>query len=124
MCRLRYSTEAFPMRLPNADHAFIDPAKIRSYLLSSEHPVGRVKARFFAALGFHPTDWSRLRTALERHGRLGRAREVPSLYGRKFEVEGIIVGPNGRQAGVVSVWIILPGESAPRLVTALPGARA
>jgi hypothetical protein len=111
------------MRLPHADQAFIDPVKLRGYLLSSEHPVGQAKARFFKALGFHPSDWLRLRTALERHGRFGRAREVPSSYGRKFAVEGIIEGLNGRQAAVVSVWIILPGEAVPRLVTALPGAR-
>jgi hypothetical protein len=112
------------MRLPNADRAFIYPSKIQAYLLSPEHPVGRAKARFFLALGFRQTDWSRLRTSLERHGRIGRAREVPSPYGRKFEVEGIIEGPNGRKAAVVSVWIVLTGESAPRLVTALPGTRA
>ncbi|MFN8859744.1 MAG: DUF6883 domain-containing protein [Gemmatimonas sp.] len=112
------------MRLPNADQASIDPMKLRGYLLSPEHPVGQAEARFFMALGFHPTDWPRLRTALERHGRLGRAREVPSPYGRKFEVEGIIEGPSGRKAAVVSVWIILRGEVVPRLVTALPGARA
>ena len=36
------------MRLPNAELAIIDPKKIRDYLLSSVHPVGRFKAHFFA----------------------------------------------------------------------------
>ena len=43
------------MLLPNAERALIDRAKIRDYLLSLHHPVGRFKARFFTSLGF--TDW-------------------------------------------------------------------
>ena len=33
------------MRLPGAQRAIIDAAKVRDYLLSPEHPVGRAKAR-------------------------------------------------------------------------------
>jgi hypothetical protein len=112
------------VQLPNADQAFVDPAKVRDYLLSPEHPVGRAKARFFAAVGFRQSDWPGLRTALLAHGRAGDAQEVPSPYGRKFEVQGILQGLGGRQAALVSVWIIVPGEEAPRLVTAVPGARS
>lgn len=42
------------MRLPNADRAAIDAAKIRDYLLSEMHPVGRFKAAFFSTLGDGP----------------------------------------------------------------------
>lgn len=52
------------MLLPKADEAVIDPAKIRDYLLSPEHPVGRFKARFFAALGFRRDRWEELASAL------------------------------------------------------------
>jgi hypothetical protein len=38
--------------LPNADRALIDEARIREYLLSDAHPVGRFKAAFFRSLGF------------------------------------------------------------------------
>jgi hypothetical protein len=37
------------MVLPGSEHAVIDAAKLRDYLLSYEHPVGRFKAAFFAA---------------------------------------------------------------------------
>jgi hypothetical protein len=37
---------------PDWEKAEIDPAKIRDYLLSLTHPVGRFKAPFFAALGY------------------------------------------------------------------------
>ena len=46
-----------------------------------------------------------------------------SPFGQKYEVRGELVGPNGRRAWIVSVWIILVGEQAPRFVTAFPDAR-
>jgi len=49
------------MSLPNADHAFVDPAKIRDYLLAATHPVGRFKARFFVSLRYAAEQWERLR---------------------------------------------------------------
>jgi hypothetical protein len=38
--------------LPNADRAIVPEAKVRDYLLSNAHPVGRFKAVFFIALGY------------------------------------------------------------------------
>jgi hypothetical protein len=38
--------------LPNADRAIVDDAKVREYLLSPSHPIGRFKSVFFAGLGF------------------------------------------------------------------------
>lgn len=34
-------------KLPNAEQAVVEPAKVRDYLLSSAHPVGRFKAVVF-----------------------------------------------------------------------------
>jgi hypothetical protein len=39
-------------RLPRANDVLIDETKVRDYLLSDSHPVGRFKARLFAAIGF------------------------------------------------------------------------
>ena len=47
-------------------------------------------------------------------------RSEVTIYGRKFEVRGTIVGPNGRSARLAAVWIILVGEAVPRFVTAFP----
>ncbi len=52
------------MRLPNAEYAVVDKAKVREYLLSTEHPVGRFKARFFRAHCYSTTEWTLLRDAL------------------------------------------------------------
>jgi hypothetical protein len=40
------------MRLPNADRAVVDIAKLRDYSLNNSHPEGKSKARvFLSALG-------------------------------------------------------------------------
>lgn len=44
----------FSMALPNAELACIEPEKIRDYLLSPTHPIGRFKAMVFTtALGYN-----------------------------------------------------------------------
>ena len=52
------------MLLPNAELAEIDPQKLHGYLLSKTHPVGRFKARFFAALGYAAERWQELEADL------------------------------------------------------------
>jgi hypothetical protein len=112
------------VRLPNADRAIVDSAKVRDYLLSPEHPVGRAKARFFTALGFAREDSPALQQALLGHAAAGEV-ELGDVtrYGQKYAVRGILQGPAGRSASVVSIWIVLQGEDIPRLVTAYPGER-
>jgi hypothetical protein len=48
------------MKLPAAERAVIEPAKIRDFLLSTAHPVGRFKAPFCASLGYTSANWRRL----------------------------------------------------------------
>ena len=110
------------MKLPNAERAIVEDAKVRDYLLSPEHPVGRGKARFFAALGFSGADWPLLRDALLALVRDGEAvaGEV-TVFGQKYTVRGTVRGPGGRSAAVVTAWIVRRGESTPRFVTAYPG---
>ncbi len=107
--------------LPNADKAVIDPAKVRDYLLSSSHPVGRFKANVFTSLGYAQEDWQLLRDAILELARTGVASEgQPSLYGRKYEVSGILIGPSGRAGSFVTVWLVPVGQEVPRFITAIP----
>jgi uncharacterized protein DUF6883 len=109
------------MKLPTAG-AIVDDAKIRDYLLSPEHPVGRFKAVFFGILGYKREDWQRLRQDLLTILELEDAVARPSRsFGQKYEVRGTLQGSSGRRAEVVTVWIVLSGESSPRFVTAIPG---
>ncbi len=107
------------MTLPNVDRAVVEPAKVRDYLLSAEHPIGRAKARFFKMLGFARARWPELQQALLAHAAAGQAEVAgPMRYGQKYAVRGILTGPTGRSANVVSVWIVLKDEDVPRFVTA------
>jgi hypothetical protein len=110
------------MKLPDAERAIVDPAKVRDYLLSPEHQVGRFKAAFFGALGYTREDWPQLHRDLLVLAASGEATVgQASDFGQKYEVRGTIEGLAGRRAEIVTVWIILSGEDAPRLVTAYPG---
>lgn len=109
------------MRLPNADRAVIDAPKVRDYLLSETHAVGRFKAVFFTSLGYSNDRWELLRDDLLALARDGSATsEKPSPFGRTFEVDGMLTGPTGRSADVRSVWIVRTTEDTPRFVTAFP----
>ena len=110
------------MKLPGADGAIVDGAKVRDYLLSPEHPVGRFKAVFFGALGYKRDQWQRLQQDLVDLGRSGTAeKSQKTRFGQKYEVRGILVGPAGGRAHVVTAWIVLNDEKSPRFLTAFPG---
>ena len=112
------------MRLPGLERAVISTSKTRDYLLSNLHPVGRFKAAFFAALGYSAADWGELAADLRRHAMENEAFATEAnQYGQKYQIRGILKGPTGRVAMVVSVWIVLRGEDFPRFVTAYPGPR-
>jgi hypothetical protein len=110
------------MKLPEAQRAVIAPAKIRDYLLSTSHPVGRFKAPFFARLGYTVADWQRLEQdllALADSGDADPGRE--SRYGQKYEIRGTLNGPSGKSASVLTVWIVRFEGDVPQFVTAFPG---
>ena len=110
------------MRLPNADRAEVADAKVRDYLLSPSHPVGRFKSSFFAALGFTVANWEDLRAALLTLARSADANPGQSSpYGQKYDIHGTIIGPSGRQASVVTVWMVPEGRDFAHFVTAFPG---
>jgi len=109
-------------KLPRSDRSIVDPNKVREYLLSTSHPIGRFKAAFFRALGYAESDWARLIADIRLLADSGEAvAGHPSSHGQKYEVRGTLTGPSGRRAAVVTVWIIPASEDAPRLVTVYPG---
>lgn len=107
--------------IPNADDALIPPEKVRDYLSSVSQPVGRFKAVFFHSLGYTTADRERLeadlRALLIFEAEVGERTE----HGQKYELKGCLTGPAGKSAEIVTAWIILEGESRPRLITAYPG---
>ena len=109
------------MRVPNSRSARIDPAKIREYLLSPVHPVGRFKGAFFTSLGYSLDAWRRLEADLRTHVEGHDVVQTQlNRYGMKYVVRGTLHGPSG-DADLITVWIVLDGEGAPRFVTGYPG---
>jgi len=93
--------------------------KLHGYVLNPTHPVGRFKARFFAALGYSADDWQTLEADLRiQHP---AQREPAEPHGQPWTIRAILIGPNGQSAGVVSVRIVLINTDVPRFVTAYPG---
>ncbi len=112
------------MRLPDAGRAVIPTEKLRDYLISLDHPVGRFKAAFFMNLGYTKDGWAVLEADLRsQHLSLDAEEAEQSKYGRKFTITGPLRGPSGRTAMLISVWVIRAGENIPRFVTAYPEGR-
>ena len=109
------------MIIPSHERAVVSDAKVRDYLLSPAHPVGRHKARWFVRLGYDQGRFHELADDL----RALASKDADALgdedYGEKYAVVGSIVSPSGEQYTVRTVWIVLHGEDRPWLVTAYPG---
>lgn len=76
--------------LPNAARAIVEDAKVRDYLLSSTHPIGRFKSVVFLALGYSQENWQALAADLlafakQEHAIAGK----PTEHGQKYEVSGM-----------------------------------
>lgn len=113
------------MKLPEAQRAVIAPAKIRDYLLSPSHPVGRFKSPFFTSLGYTTADWRRLEQDLLALAVSGDAEPgQQSPYGQKYEIRGILNGPSRKSARVLTVWIVRFESDVAEFVTAFPGETA
>jgi hypothetical protein len=106
------------MKLPHADRATIDIAKLRDYGLNPLHPEGKHKARVFsAALGFSLSDAEKLRAMIiaaisTEDATTGATDEHGARYAVDFSTQGL--------RGMVTIrtaWIIDRGETAPRLVS-------
>lgn len=109
------------MALPNAELAVVETEKVRDYLLSPIHPIGRFKVVVFTALGYDQAQWEILRDDLLAVARSGSSTAgQASLYGQKYEVDGILTGPSGRSMPVRTVWMVRSADRVPTLVTAFP----
>jgi hypothetical protein len=108
-------------RLPNYEKALIEPTKIRDYILSPIHPIGRFKAVLFQGMGYTQENWEQLIDDIRLYHLPLDAKPIEkSKYGQKYIIGGLIKGPNGKIVIFRSIWIILEGEDIPRLITIYP----
>lgn len=109
------------MKLPRVDALMVEREKITDYLLNPAHRYGASKARFFAAFGFRAEASETLAEALREHGQNHEVTRIKETgFGPRYEVEGELIAPDGRQPRVRTVWQLDEGEVALRLITAYP----
>jgi hypothetical protein len=106
------------MKLPNAEAAFIDFAKLQNYSLNLQHDRGQHKARLFAAiLGLGINDTEILRAIILEAVQIYDA--VPATadqYGQRY-VTDFPITRNQNTAIVRTAWIVRPTETFPRLIS-------
>lgn len=106
------------MKIPNADRAVVDIAKLRDYCLNPFHPVGKHKARVFqSALDLTSENSEELRSTLLNAIRvydaeLGQEDE----YGQRYVLSFLMIRGE-RRAQIISAWLVRINEDFLRLVT-------
>ncbi len=105
------------MKLP--ENVIISQDKLLRYLLLPREEND--KSLFLAAAGYTLSNWEVLERDLHQ---LTKIREISdtenSPYGIKYEVRGILQGPNGSTLHVVTIWITLGATAETRFVTLFP----
>ncbi len=109
------------MQLPNRGNAHIPQPKLKDYLLSETHAVGRAKAKFLGAFGFDETNIELLERGLIAITQNQEVKTVTSSpHGTKYVIDGFLQSPSGNFVSMTTVWIIDKGQDRPRFVTAFP----
>ena len=110
------------MKLPNAENAVVDIAKLRDYCLNPNHPEGKHKARaFLEKLGLERSDAELLRQSiLEAILKTEAIEQNATEHGRRFVIDFELqhgVGAVLYRAVVRTAWIIRNNEDFARLTT-------
>src|SRR5438045_2056791 len=107
------------MRIPL--DAIISPEKVRDYLLTLQPKDD--KSKFLSAAGFTRGNWRELELAIRKLAASVDAKPGSfTPHGKKWVVDGIITGPNGRPCTVKLIWLEEPSGLI-RLVTLVPKVR-
>ncbi|MFM9971374.1 MAG: DUF6883 domain-containing protein [Burkholderiales bacterium] len=109
------------MFLPHVNNVKVPEDKVRKYLLSSTHPMGKGKAALFIRFGFTAEKWQELAAELESHARENPVANISSTeYGVRYVIDGLLRTPNNSALNIRGVWFITRGIEVPRFVTAHP----
>lgn len=106
------------MKLPHAANATVDLRKLEEYCLNPEHPVGKHKARVFAAtLGITRADAYELRERILEAAHSDPCHPgISDEYGDRYILD-FTWNRSGRRARIRTLWIIRTGEDEPRLTS-------
>jgi hypothetical protein len=100
---------------------YINPQKVKSYLLNINHPDGGAKAKLLIGFGFTIKYTSVLETAIINHVTNNDVcKVITTPFGEKYLVEGPIETPFGKSLQVRSVWVKELKEEIIKFVTLYP----
>ena len=103
------------------DNTIIEVIKLRDYLLNPAHPEGATKARYLSQIGYNQENFQILETDLrDQHLTCDAKAGRKSIYGMKYDIVAPLVGPNGKERLVRSIWMIRKGDTVARLITLIP----
>ena len=113
--------------LPEAPSAAIDDAKFLRYSMDPGNPNNNGKWKAWSQLGYDVDDLTNraaasedvIRQVRDQLDRLPAREGKSSDFGRRFEVEIPITGPNGRSGTLFTVWQFDKGSTTPRMITNL-----
>ena len=81
-------------RIPNYERAYIPGQKLREYLLSETHAIGKAKAKFFRSLGYNDDNVERMERELINIARTEFiAEESKTYFVIKYTVDGEVLLP-------------------------------
>lgn len=83
-------------RVPNYEKAIIDPVKLKDYVLSDTHPIGRFKATSLQQMGYGQENWEQFAEDIRtQHLALDASLGERTVYGQKYIITGDVKGPSG-----------------------------
>lgn len=108
--------------IPLSNRVRVDKRKIINYLLDDNNPQNKGKALFFENVGYDKTDSDdSLRKAIEKIPKNGKfVSRTENFAGKKYEICGKIIAPNGKTYQLTTVWIVENNIDELRFVTAYP----
>ena len=104
--------------LPQHDEAVIPVDKFTKYCLNPDAQPDKASA-FHQALGYDMTNYNRLISNIRRN--LTEFSAIPKGHkgwGETYECIMNLRGPNGKNANILTAWVIRDGEDFPRLASA------
>lgn len=109
------------MKLPNKESAYIPKGKLVNYLLSTQHPVGKSKAKFFNKIGFNNKNSTLLEQQLLNIAKNNEVNKIlESSHGKNYQINGQITTPESKAVHLTTVWCIKVEDTKPSFVTAYP----
>lgn len=105
------------MKLP--EDAIISPAKIKDYLL--QRRAENDKSKFLERAGYNKGNWQQLESDLRMQILPLEANLLENTrYGEMFEIRGVLLGTNGVELRVKTIWMTETESGITKFITLYP----